>query len=210
MMNYVFAGLVIIAAVWGIGTGHSADVATAILESGSGTVKLMLTVAGAMSVWNGIMAIAEKSRLTEHATRLLRPAIRLIMPHLQKGGEAEKYVCMNIVSNLLGLGNAATPLGLKAMNAMSREHRAPGGRASTDMMTFVVLNTASIQLLPTTLLVIRTEAGSANPMEIMPCVWLTSVAALTAGLLMCAVLRSFSRVPVKSKKFTRKERAVCG
>lgn len=189
MMNYLFGGLILIAAVWGICTGHSAEVATAILESGGSTVKLLLTVAGAMAVWNGIMAIAEQSELTTHATRLLRPAVRLIMPNLQKGGEAEKYVCMNIVSNLLGLGNAATPLGLKAMHAMHREHGELRGRATPDMITFVVLNTASLQLLPTTLSVIRTEAGSAAPMEILPCIWLTSIAALTAGLLMCFALR---------------------
>lgn len=190
MMNYIFGGLIIIAAVWGIVTGHSAEVATAVLESGGSTVKLLLTVAGAMAVWNGIMAIAEQSELTAHATKLLRPAVRRVMPHLQKGGEAEKYVCMNIVSNLLGLGNAATPLGLKAMQAMRREHGELHGQATSDMMTFVVLNTASLQLLPTTLSVIRTEAGSAAPMEILPCIWLTSLAALTAGLLMCAALRS--------------------
>ena len=190
MMNYIFGGLIIIAAVWGIVTGNSAEVATAVLESGGSTVKLLLTVAGAMAVWNGIMSIAEQSELTVHATKLLRPAVRRVMPHLQKGGEAEKYVCMNIVSNLLGLGNAATPLGLKAMQAMRREHGELHGQATSDMMTFVVLNTASLQLLPTTLSVIRTEAGSAAPMEILPCIWLTSLAALTAGLLMCAVLRS--------------------
>lgn len=207
MMNYVFAALVIIAAAWGLCTGNSADVATAILESGSSTVKLMLTVAGAMAVWSGIMAIAEKSELTAHATKLLRPAVRLMMPHLQKGGEAEKYVCMNIMSNLLGLGNAATPLGLKAMHAMSREHGNLRGQATPDMMTFVVLNTASLQLLPTTLLVIRTEAGSVNPMEILPCIWLTSIAALMAGLLMCFALQGISGAFRQKQKDSRKRRS---
>ena len=203
MMNYIFAGLVIIAAIWGVCSGNSSEVATAVLESGSGTVNLMLTVVGAMSLWNGIMAIAEKSKLTEYATGLLRPVIRLIMPNLKKGGDAEKYVCMNVVSNLLGLGNAATPLGLKAMSAMSREHGDLRGRASPEMMTFVVINTASLQLLPTMLLTIRSEAGSSDPMGIIPCVWMTSVVALTAGLLMCFILG----VP---QKLVRKERRTRG
>lgn len=200
MMNYIFAVLVIIAAVWGICSGKSSEVANAVLESGSSTVNLMLTVVGAMSLWNGIMAIAEKSELTQYATKLLRPAIRLIMPGLKRGGEAEKYVCMNVVSNLLGLGNAATPLGLKAMSAMNREHGDLRGRASPEMMTFVVINTAAIQLLPTMLLVIRTESGSSNPMGIMPCVWITSVIALAAGLLMCFILGAPQKLAQKGEK----------
>lgn len=191
MMNYLFAGLIVLAAVWGICTGHSADVASAVLESGGSTVKLMLSVAGAMTMWNGLMAIADKSELTRHVAVFLRPLLRLVMPGLSKNGRAEKFVCMNIVANLLGLGNAATPLGLRAMEEIRREQGLKNGAASREMMTFAVINTASLQLLPATVLVLRTEAGAANPMEILPCVWLTSAAALTAGLLMCAALRGF-------------------
>lgn len=192
MMNYVFACLIILAAAWGIGSGHAPEVATAILKSGGDTVQLLLTVAGAMSVWSGLMAVAEKAGLTHTATRLLRPLIRLLLPELRRNGEAEQCVCMNLVANLLGLGNAATPLGLRAMNAMRREQGMNDGRASAEMTTFVVMNTASLQLLPTTLMVIRTEAGSADPMGILPCIWLTSLSALTAGLLMCLILRGFA------------------
>lgn len=200
MMNYVFAGLIILAAVWSIYQGNPAATAQAILRSGGDTVQLLLTVAGAMSVWSGIMAVAEKAGLTEYATRLLRPAIRRLFPGLHKGGEAERYVCMNIVANLLGLGNAATPLGLRAMNAMRDEGLLIGGRAGAEMMTFVVLNTASLQLLPTTLLVLRTEAGAAEPMDILPCIWLSSLAALTAGLLMCTAFRTSAHTFQKRQK----------
>lgn len=204
MMNYVFAALIVVAAVWGIFTGSTAEVASAILESGGSTVELMLTITGAMSLWSGIMAIAEKSELTSYATRLLRPLLRLIMPGLEKGGDAEKYVCMNVVSNILGLGNAATPLGLKAMKAMSQSPNAIRGRATSDMITFAVLNTASIELVPTTILVLRAEHGSADPMGIIPCVWITSVISLAVGLIMCFILKGIMSPDRKST--TQKEK----
>lgn len=187
MMNYLFAAMIILAAVWGIFTGRSAEISQSILQSGSSTVQLMLTITGAMSLWNGIMAIAERSELTSHAAVFLGPAVRRLMPDLDKGSEAERFVCMNIISNILGLGNAATPLGLKAMAAMKQKSH--GETATHDMITFAVINTASIQLVPTTLLIMRSQAGSSDPMCIMPCVWLTSIAALGAGLTTCFILK---------------------
>lgn len=204
MMNYVFAGLIIIAAIWGICSGNSADVASAILESGGTTMQLMLTLMGAMTLWSGIMAIAEKSEMTKYATKILRPILRIIMPNLEKGSDAEKYVCMNVVSNVLGLGNAATPLGLKAMKAMSKSPNAIHGRATSDMITFAVLNTASIELIPTTIMVLRAEEGSADPMGILPCVWITSVISLAAGLTMCFILKGMF-APEKALSKGKKE-----
>ncbi len=196
MMNYLFAGLVVVAALWGIISGNGAAVASSVLESGSSTVQLMLTLTGAMTVWSGIMAIAESSELTSHFTRLLRPIIRLIMPELRGNDEAEKYVCMNMVSNLLGLGNAATPLGLKAMKAM--REASDSDCATPEMTTFAVINTASLQLVPSTLLVMRTEAGAENPMDIMPCVWITSAVSLCFGLTVCRTLLKFRKKEAKS------------
>lgn len=188
MMNRLFAVLVLVAVAWSLCTGRSAETAEAVLRSGSGAVELLLTVTGAMTVWSGVMAVAEASGLTRAATWLLRPVVRLLLPGLAKDGHAEQFVCMNIAANLLGLGNAATPLGLKAMRAMREEQRLQRGGASREMMTFVVLNTASLQLLPTTLMVLRSEAGSAAPMEILPCIWLSSLGALTVGMLLCMLL----------------------
>ena len=111
------------------------------------------------------------------------------MPDLEKGSDAEKYVCMNISANILGLGNAATPPGIRAMKAMASQNRCPDGRPSGEMVTFAVLNTASVQIIPATVMTLRSAAGSADPGGIMPCVWISSVCALTAGLLVCNVLR---------------------
>lgn len=190
MMNYIFAAMLIVASIWGIASGNGENVSSAMLKSGISTAELMLTVAGGMTIWSGIMAIAEKSGLTDILAKWIRPLLRLIMPELKKGSDAEKYVCMNISANILGLGNAATPPGLKAMNAMAKHNHNLYGKPSNEMVTFAVLNTASVQLLPATVMTLRSAAGSSDPGGIMPCVWITSFCALTAGLLVCRALQT--------------------
>lgn len=190
MMNYIFAGMILIASVWGIASGNEADVSSALLQSGIQTVELMMTVTGAMALWSGMMAIAEKSGLTDIFVRILRPPLHLVMPGLDRGSAAEKYVCMNVAANILGLGNAATPPGIMAMRAMSEQNDHPDGRPSPEMVTFAVLNTASVQLIPTTVMTLRSAAGSADPAGIILPVWLTSVCALAAGLLACKALQN--------------------
>lgn len=192
MMNDIFAFLIISAAVWAMLSGSQAEVAGAILQSGKSTVELMLTVTGTMALWSGILSIAEKSGLTDAAARALRPLLRLVMPGLKKGGDAEKFVCVNVVANMLGLGNAATPPGIRAMKAMRDESLPADGAPSREMVTFAVINTASVQLIPTTVMSLRGAAGSEDPAGILLSVWITSLTALTAGLLMCSVLQAGS------------------
>lgn len=190
LMNYIFAAMLLIASIWGIASGNGGNVSSALLQSGLNTVELMMTVTGGMVLWSGIMAIAEKSGLTDILAGTVRPLLRIFMPGLQKGSHAEKYVCMNVVANILGLGNAATPPGIKAMHAMAERNRLPDGRPDNDMVTFALINTASVQLIPATVMTLRTAAGSADPAGIMPCVWISSLCALTAGLLMCKALQT--------------------
>ncbi len=189
MMNYIFAGMILTAAVWSFAAGSTADVSSAILQSGISTVELMMTVTGAMALWSGIMSVAEKSGITDTFTRWFRPLLRLLMPGLEKGSAAEKYVCMNVAANFLGLGNAATPPGIMAMRAMAQQNRHPKGGPSPEMVTFAVLNTASVQLIPSTVMTLRSSAGSQDPAGIMTCVWITSFCALAAGMLMCRALQ---------------------
>ena len=188
MMNDIFAALILISAVWSIAAGRQPEAAEAILQSGSDVMRLMLTVTGAMALWSGILAIAEKSGLTGAAAVLLRPLLRRIMPGLARGGDAEKYICMNVVANVFGLGNAATPPGLKAMRALAGENHLPGQQPTREMVTFAVLNTASVQLIPTTVMSLRGAVGSKDPAGILVCVWISSLSALAAGLLMCLAL----------------------
>lgn len=186
MMNYVFAGMILVAAAYGVFSGNGSETAAAMLQSGIVTARLMITVAGSMTMWCGVMAIAEKAGVTGFISRLLRPLLRHLMPDLAENAEAEKFVCMNVAANLMGLGNAATPPGLKAMRAMARAE-GNSARATRDMVTFAVMNTASIQLIPTTVMTLRSAAGSADPAGIIRCVWITSAAALAVGLIICRI-----------------------
>ena len=120
-------------------------------------------------------------------SRLLAPLMRLLFPGLDTGGAACRALLMNMAATLLGLGNAATPLGLQAMQELEKENPVPG-TASRHMITFVVLNTASIQLLPTTVATLRLQYGSAEPLVILPAVWVTSLASATAAVLMARLL----------------------
>ena len=193
-MNYMFAFLLIAASIFGIASGNEGDVSAAILCSGNDTAELMLTVSGGMVLWSGIMSIAEKSGLTDILAGAVRPLLRVIMPGLEKGSPAERYVCMNITANMLGLGNAATPPGIRAMKALADSSADPTGKPSDEMVTFAVINTASVQLIPATVMTLRSAAGSADPAEIMPCVWISSLCALCAGLIMCKALQAKDRL----------------
>ena len=156
--------------------------------------EISIGLTGVLALWLGIMKIGERGGVVNLLAKMLAPVFSKLFPDIPKGHPATGSIFMNIAANMLGLDNAATPLGLKAMQAMRDEHGILSGQASPDMMTFVVINTASLQLLPTTLLTLRAEAGAADPMDIMPCVWLTSAAALTAGLLLCGALRGFNGI----------------
>jgi spore maturation protein A len=148
--------------------------------AGSGT-ELLLAIGGMLCMWSGFMRIAKDAGLIDRLARLLRPLMRRLYPDIPPDSDAFRYMAMNISANLLGLGNAATPLGLNAMRALRRID--DSDTASDSMVTFVVMNTASIQLLPTTVAALRRSYGSANPFDVLVCVWITSALALTAGLL---------------------------
>ena len=133
------------------------------------------------------MRIAEKGGLTELLSKALSPLMRLLFPKLKPDGPACRAILMNMAANFLGLGNAATPFGLKAMNELEKENPIPG-TASNSMVVFVVLNTASIQLIPTTVATLRLQYGSAQPMRILPAVWAASFLTALAAVLMAKLL----------------------
>ncbi len=160
----------------------------AIMAGASDAVSLCIKLLGALCLWGGLMEIAKASGLTKAVSRLMSPLLRLLFPHLKKDSPAMNAISMNITANLLGLGNAATPLGLTAMRSLQQEN--PNPTVATDeMVNFVVLNTAALHLVPTTIALLRQEYGAAVPMDIMPAAWLTSAAALCVGLTMAWLLR---------------------
>lgn len=182
MMGYILAGMIAFSIISGAFRGNMDVVSAAALQGGGDAIQLVISLAGMMCLWCGVMQIAERCGLTERLARLFRPVTRRLFPTLAPEGPAMQKICMNLSANLLGLGNAATPLGLAAMQELQKQNLRPD-TASDAMLIFVVLNTASLQLIPTTNAFLRLQAGSAAPMEILPGVWIASICSITVGLL---------------------------
>ncbi len=199
MMNVIFIVMILFSVVCGIVSGKSAEVSDAAINSCVEAVELFLYLIGGMCMWGGFMKVAEKSHLTDKLAAAFRPFAKLIFKDLDFNGKAFHAICLNVTANMLGLGNAATPLGIEAMKALETEEKA-NGTATRNMIVFSVLNTASITLLPTTAASLRSKHGSAAPMEIFPCVIITSVIALAAGLVSAIALDGISGLTHKKSE----------
>ena len=182
MLGYVWAGLIIVSVLSAILLGNTESLSTALIESGSSSIELLLTMAGILCLWSGIMKIAEESGFTALISKIFAPLLRPLFPKLDKNSEAFKSITMNI-----RLGNAATPFGLKAMGELNRLNNC-SDTASNEMVIFVVLNTASLQLLPTTLATLRQSYGSNAPFEVITAIWISSATALTVALTVACTL----------------------
>jgi len=179
-MAWVWSGMVVLSLIFGIISGNLDQVAAAALEGANSAVELSLSMAGILCLWSGVMEILNVCGLSSLLARAFRPLLRRLMPRAAQDEETLASLSANVSANLLGLGNVATPLGIQAARRMAR---GCGGTASNELCRLVVLNTASIQLLPTTIASVRSAAGSAAPFEILPAVWLASVLSVMAGLL---------------------------
>lgn len=176
--------------LFGLLGGTLDAVSAAALSGAASAVTLCLSMAGALCLWTGVMEVMERSGLAAKLARLFRPPLRRFLPQASRDTETLAAVSANVSANLLGLGNAATPLGLKAASRMAK---GTGGVASDELCLLVVLNTASIQLIPATVASLRAAAGCETPFDILPAVWLTSLLALAAGLGMASLLRRLPR-----------------
>ena len=177
--------------------GTATEVSKAVMSGADSAVELLLGVLGVMCFWSGMMEIGKRSGITSALSRMLRPVLRLLFPDVEASSEAMNCISLNVSANLLGLGNAATPFGLRAMSEL-KKCSTRGDTATDSMLLFVVMNTASIQLLPTTIGAYRANYGSSSPFDILPCVWLTSAAALAVGI---TVAKLFSdRKPSQVKR----------
>lgn len=181
MLNIVWSFIVVLSIICSICLGNSTGLSSAFIDSAASAVELIITLAGVICLWSGIMRIASKSGLTELFAKIFSPVLRPLFPRLDRNGEAFKYITMNLTANLLGLGNTATPLGLKAMAELQKQNGSD--TASDEMVIFVVMNTASMQLLPTMLGSLRQSYGSSSPFEIIVPVWLSSGCALAVALI---------------------------
>lgn len=178
-MTVIWTGMVVLSILCSLVTGSGAQVAAAALEGATAAVELCLTMAGIMCLWMGVMEIMRRSGLSKKLSELMAPALRALYPEYARDKEIMDTIAANISANLLGLGNAATPLGLEAARKMSR--RSPGV-ASDGLCMLVVCNTASIQLIPTTVASVRAAQGCMTPFDILPAVWLASAVSLTVGI----------------------------
>lgn len=184
-MAWVWSGMVVLSLFFGILTGNLEAVANAALEGARSAIDLSVSMAGILCLWSGVMEIMNACGLSAELARAFRPLLRRLMPGACRDEETLAAVSANMSANLLGLGNAATPLGIRAARRMAR---GCGGVASDELCLLVVLNTASIQLLPATIASVRAAAGCRTPFDILPAVWLASVLSVAAGLLAAKLL----------------------
>ena len=178
-MSVIWTVMIGAAILCGLLTGQGEQVAVAALEGAAAGVELCFSMAGVLCLWMGVMEVMRRSGLAEGLSRLLRPVLKRLYPEFAGDKRVMDTVSANVSANLLGLGNAATPLGLEASRLMAE--RTPG-LASDSLCMLVVCNTASIQLIPTTVASIRAAAGCATPFDILPAVWLASAVALIVGI----------------------------
>ena len=189
-MAWVWTILVSFSVLCGAANGKMDAVASAAMEGAGAAVELCLGMGGAICLWSGVMELMSRCGLAEKLAALFHPLLRRLLPRASRDGETMAALSANLSANLLGLGNAATPLGIRAARRMACGCE---GIASNELCRLVVLNTASIQLLPTTVAGVRAACGSAAPFDILPAVWLASVLSVTAGLLAARLLQAVWR-----------------
>ncbi|EGD47841.1 nucleoside recognition domain protein [Ruminiclostridium papyrosolvens DSM 2782] len=187
MINYIWIGLLILGFAFGIVNGRLDDVTKAAMDSAQTAVTVCIGLLGVMCLWTGLMKVAEKSGLIRIIGRAVRPVLIFLFPEIPKDHPALGAIVMNLVANFLGLGNAATPLGLKAMKELQSLNK-DKKTATNAMCMFLVLNTAAIQLVPANIIALRTSAGSKKPAEIIICIWIASVCATIMGIIAAKML----------------------
>lgn len=181
MMNYIWGILIILSVVCALMTGRINQLSDSVLTGAAESVKFVISVLGMMAFWTGIMKIAEESEITDILAKILSPILKVLFNEKNTSSSAFKAICMNITANLLGLGNAATPFGIKAMKEMQKSNPHPD-TATNSMIMFIIVNTASLQLIPTFLCALRQQHGAENPLNILPILWATSVISLVVGV----------------------------
>lgn len=178
-MAWLWTGMVTVSLIFGLMSGSAGLLGSAALEGAAAAVELCVSMAGVMALWTGVMEVMEQCGLSAALARLFHPLLRRLLPNASRDSETLAAVSANLAADLLGLGNAATPLGIRAARRMAR---GCGGTASDELCLLVVLNSASIQLLPTTVAGVRSALGCADPFDILLPVWFASALSVAAGL----------------------------
>lgn len=187
MLNIIWPAFIIISFIYALISGNIEQTSNGIFDSAASAVELTLTFFGTICLWNGVMAIAKKTTLMQKLTKILQPIVKFLFPELKQNEQIKEEISMNMVANLLGLGNAATPLGLKAMETMQKENPQKD-RLTNSMAMFIVINTASLQIIPTNVIAIRSSLGSAEPSSIILPVWIATIVAAIVGVTATKIL----------------------
>lgn len=199
MLNYLWGFMILIGIVTGALNGSIAEVGTAAVDSSKEAVTLCLTMLGVMSFWMGLMEVGSAAGIIESLTRKLNPVIRFLFPNIPKNHPANEFIASNMIANVLGLGWAATPAGLKAMDELGKleEDRRNGrikgpvqkkGVASNEMCTFLIINISSLQLIPVNIIAYRSQYGSVNPAGIVGAGIVATLVSTLAGVVYCKVM----------------------
>ena len=199
MLNYLWAGMILVGVVFGAFNGKMQDITNAALDSSKEAVTLCITMIGVMAFWTGIMEIASRAGIVQMASRKMRPLLRFLFPGIPEGHKAEEHIATNFIANFLGLGWTATPAGLKAMEELGkleddrRAGRAAGparkkGIASNEMCTFLIINISSLQLIPVNVIAYRSQYGSANPAAIVGAGIVATAVSTGVAMVFCKML----------------------
>mgnify|MGYP006967360275 CR=1 FL=1 len=204
MLNYIWAFMILLGIVYGTFTGNMEALTNAAMDSAGEAVSLCITMLGVMALWMGLMEIAQKSGLIAKLTKAIQPFIDFMFPKIPRGHEAREYISTNLIANVLGLGWACTPAGLKAMEALSKLEQERGNPqytekgklrdASNEMCTFLVLNISSLQLIPVNMIAYRSQYGSANPAAVIAPALVATFFSTLVAVVYCKMKE---RMPVK-------------
>lgn len=191
-MKAILVIIPVISFVYAALGGRMGEVSESIFAKSAEAVELVISICGVMCFWCGLMKVAEKAGLLEKLSRVLSVPIKLLFGGVKRGGKAVGLIAMNLAANILGLGNASTPLGIAAMKAIAEEEGA-GESACDDMIMLAVLNTASLQIIPATAAALRSSNGAEKPMDILPCVWIVTAYSVFIAVFSAKMLARLTR-----------------
>ena len=191
MLNLVWPIFIIISFSYAIFSGNLQNLNSSIFDSVESAVNLSITMLGTMCLWSGIINVAANTKIMKGMNKLLKPIVKFLFPEIRDNKKAQNEISMNMVANILGLGNAATPLGLKAMETLQEENKNKQ-ELSNSMIMLIVINTASIQIIPTTIIAIRSSLGAENPASIIVPVWIATICAAIVGVTVTKLLIRYS------------------
>ena len=181
VMSWIWIGILALSLACGLILDNGSAIAAAIPQGAQSGVTLAISIAGSICLWSGVGKLMERAGMTRLLSKLLSPILRRVFPSTQKDELAAHYLCANICANFLGLGNAATPMGIQAAKRLKDPNRPH--LATDELCRLIVLNTASIQLIPANVAAVRSALGAASPFDILPAVWITSLCSAGLGLL---------------------------